>query len=218
MHLIRILLLLGLAGSVPTPVAGAEDWPREPTAPELDNSQWARLRGGEVLVENTLLAESGGAAAVHALFWAQPDDVWNMLGDCSANFRYVDGLRECEILESSIHRAVTRQSVKKSLVMPRLDFVFETYREPPRWVVIRLSEGELKQLNGSWRLDPVEGGDALLISHSIQVQPKLPAPKWLVRQTLRRDVGDMVACLRSLAGASGSAENEAADSARCPER
>jgi ribosome-associated toxin RatA of RatAB toxin-antitoxin module len=209
-HRTGILLVLLVTG------AGADDWPVEPPRPNLDDAELARLEAGEVLVENDLEEESGGAATVHALFWAPTAAAWDVLGDCEVNYQFVDGLRDCELIESSETEALTRQAVKKHFLAPRMEYTFKTARQSGNWVAIRLVSGDLKRMEGSWRFDPVEGSDAVLVSHHIQVQPKMPVPRWLVRRTLKRDIGDMVACLRSIAAASGSEQQQADDSERCP--
>lgn len=206
------LLALGL-GARP---GAAEDWPPPPGPAQTDQASLERLQAGEILVDNTLMDASGGAARVRAWFHGPATAPWDLLGDCAANVRFVAGLRDCELLEVSERQAVTRQVVKKHWLTPRLEYRFETRREPHDWVMIRLLDGNLRALSGSWRFDPAPGGDAVLVSHEIHVRPAMPVPRWLVRRTLRRDIGDMVACLRAEAGASGSPRQTALDRRRCP--
>ena len=206
-----VLLLL-----IPSPSFADDDWPVRPPPTELDQPTMARLRKGDVLVENTNLDGSGGSARVLALFSGSAHQVWEHLGDCESNLLFVDGLRDCELMQVEESRAVTRQSVKKYFLLPRLDYTFETARQPYDWVAIRLLSGDLKAMHGSWRFDPLAGEDAVLVTHRIHVQPKMPAPGWLVRRTLRKDVGDMVACLRAIAGASLNKWILETDRQRCP--
>ena len=198
------------------PLTAAGNWPSEPPAAEINEQTLARLRIGEVLVESTQLDESGGAARVQAMFLSSARDVWYILGDCETNYQFVDGLRDCELLESDERQAMTRQAVKKHFLLPRLDYVFETVREPYEWVSIRLVSGDLKTMQGSWRFDPVGDGEALIVTHNIRVQPKILVPRWLVRRTLRNDIGNMMACLRFLAGASIDEQGRRKDGVRCP--
>ena len=119
--------------------AAMAEWNVEPPRPQLGDPDTARLLDGEVLVENALVDESGGAATVRAVFWTQGASTWDMLGDCEVNYRFVDGLRDCELLESSETRALTRQAVKKHFLTPRMEYVFETARQPGEWVNARVS-------------------------------------------------------------------------------
>lgn len=193
-----------------------EHWPGALDPIRPDEETMARLRQGEVLVENILMDESGGAARVQALFEASPEAIWGVVGSCESNFRFVDGLKECQVLAADERYARTRQVVKKNWFTPRLEYVFEAVREPYSRMVFRLLEGDLRRMEGSWRFEPLEGGGYTLVTHEIQVQPKLPSPRWLVRRTMKNDMPDMLACLRALAGGSGSKEQLADDRKRCP--
>ncbi len=182
-----------------------------------DAEATAQLRAGEVLVLSTAVGDSTGAARVQALFKLPAPALWSVLGNCEANFEFVRGLRECEVLTESATRATTRQHVKRSLFWRGLDYSFETVREPHVWIRIRLLEGDLKELEGSWRFDPFPAGEALLVTHEIQLRPRLPAPSWLVERTVRRDVADMMACLRWYSGGSPDGTLAQKDRQRCPD-
>ena len=77
-------------------------------------------------------------------------------------------------------------------------------------------EGDLRVLEGLWRLVPLADGNGVIVVHEIRIQPKIPAPRWLVRRSLRKDLPDMLACIRGLANASADKRRIAADLKRCP--
>jgi len=187
-----------------------------PPAPVPDAATQQRLRAGEILVQDTREGEAGGSATAQAVFHATPGKIWSVLRDCQANLRFVEGLEECEVLEYTDTHAVTRQVVDKGWMMPRLEYRFETIRHPPDWVIIRLLDGDLKQMEGSWRFEPLADGGGLLVTHEIHVEPRIAAPRWLVRRSLHHDIGHMVACLRYEADASGSEQQRATDHEQCP--
>ena len=56
----------------------------------------------------------------------------------------------------------------------------------------------------------------VIVIHEIRVQPRIPVPRWLVRRSLRKDLPDMLACIRGLAKASGDDRRIADDLNRCP--
>lgn len=208
-------MFLSLVSAVPD---GAQPpWPPPPQSRQPTAVQMELLRRGEVLEETIRENERGGSARVRAVFRAEPRAVWEVLGDCAANFRFVQGLRECEIEEQSDNHAVTRQVAKKHWLSPPLEYRFETRREPYEWIQIRLLDGDLKQMAGSWRFEDLGRGGLVLVTHEIGLQPKTPAPRWLVRRTLSRDLVEMVACLRFISGASLDAAGAESDRSHCPE-
>ena len=198
------------------PVGADQPWPRPPPAQRPGAVDLELMRRGEVLEEIIQQSEAGGAARVRALFRAEPRHIWDTLGDCAANFRFVRGLQECEVTEQTPEHAVTRQVARKYWLAPTLSYRFETRRQPHEWIQIRLLDGDLKAMQGSWRFDLLDGGPLVLVTHEIRVQPQMPAPRWLVRRTISNDLQDMLACLRRQADASLSPEGAIADQKRCP--
>jgi ribosome-associated toxin RatA of RatAB toxin-antitoxin module len=186
------------------------------TAELPTGAEMSRLRAGEALVEYTQTEASGGAARVTVLMHAPAEALWEVLLSCERSFEYVDGLRACEVVEGGVERARVRQSVKKSLLLPRLDYVIQFDRRPYVAIDFHKVEGDLRLLEGSWRFAPLADEHAMLVTHEIRVQPSFPVPRWLVRRSIARDVPDMLLCLRALAGGSFGGQQASADRALCP--
>jgi hypothetical protein len=69
-------------------------------------------------------------------------------------------------------------------------------------------------LRGSW--DFAAFPDGVLVRHVLVLQPLLPAPRWLVRRNLNKDLPDMLRCIRGLANGSGTPAALDADRQSCP--
>ncbi len=202
---------------IPASAPAQQDWPASPEPNRLNDETLASLSAGDVLVENTRTDESGGAARVQALFKASPETIWSYISSCEHNFEFVDGLKDCRVLYADERYARTWQVVKKTWFTPRTEYTFEALRQPHTVMIFRLVEGDLKKMEGSWQFEPVEASGYTLVTHEAQVQPKLPSPRWLMRKVMMKDMPDMLACLRSLANASGSPEQLVSDRKRCPD-
>jgi ribosome-associated toxin RatA of RatAB toxin-antitoxin module len=212
-----LICMVMLAASLHAHAKGDSRWPEPPQAARPSAVQLELLRRGDILLETTQEDRQGGAAQVRALFRAQPRQAWDTLGDCTQNFRFVQGLKECEVLEETETTALTRQVAKKYWLAPTLEYRFETRREPFHWIQIRLVDGDLRELQGSWRFDVLDDSEWLLVTHEIRVWPATPAPRWLVRRTLHRDLQSMLACLRFVTGASLDESLAQSDQQQCPE-
>jgi hypothetical protein len=103
--------------------------------------------------------------------------------------------------------------IDKSWLLPRQDFVFESLREPFREIHVRLLEGNLDALEGHWTFRPVAEGT--VVDYEVHVEPSFPAPDFLVRRNISRDMPDLLACVRALAGGSGDEALTRGDRARC---
>lgn len=181
-----------------------------------DEFDLARLQSGEIMLQTIHGNRPGGAARVTALFHTTPDAVWEVIGDCRFEFIYVRGLKVCEVLQPGRERMLMHHRLRNSWYTPTLDFTFEAIRKPGNFGEARLVEGDLRVLEGLWRLVPLADGNGVIVVHEIRIQPKIPAPRWLVRRSLRKDLPDMLACIRGLANASVDKRRIAADLKRCP--
>ncbi|MCW8926464.1 MAG: hypothetical protein OQJ84_09420 [Xanthomonadales bacterium] len=175
-----------------------------------------RLQAGEILVQTIHEDKSGGAARVTGLFYAEPEEIWNVIGYCKNEFVYVRGLEVCEVLVPGLQYIKKHHRVNNNWYTPTLDFVFEARRTSPTHGDFNLVGGDLKVMEGQWDFQPAPGGEGLVVSHDIRIQSKLPAPRWLVRRVLKKDLPDMLACIRGMAGASGNPDLLAGDLERCP--
>ncbi len=178
-----------------------------------------RLRDGEILVENVRTEESGGSVRIQAMMHGDVQALWDFLASCDSAFLYVDGLRNCEVLSveqgDEIETAKLQQSVKKSWVIPKIEYVIEVRRQPLTHVDFRLVEGNLKNMDGGWRFRTLENEPGFIVTHEVRVRPSFPVPRWLIRRSMRKDTPDMLACLRGLVNGSGNFSRDS-DLGRCP--
>lgn len=181
----------------------------------------ANLRTGAILIENVNTSESGGSVRVQALVNGDMNRLWSFLASCDSLYFYVEGLKSCEVrsVEHTDSADTTRlaQSVKKSWIIPRMDYIIDVRRQPMTRVDFELVEGDLKAMNGGWRFLPLEDEDRFIVTHEIRVRPSFPVPRWLIRRSMRKDLPDMLACLRGLVD--GSIQVDRLDDLqRCPNK
>ena len=173
-----------------------------------------RLKAGEVILETTRTDESGAAARIVVFIQAPVEAIWDVIYSCENAFIFLEGLKLCEVLEQTSDYTVTRQVVKKGFLIPTQDYSFRTVQEPFKHAEFRLVEGNLKVMKGSW--DFIAMPDGVVVLHEIQIQPAIPAPRFIVRQLMRKGMPEMIACMRGLAGGSVNADMKTRDLAKCP--
>ncbi len=178
-----------------------------------DRERLERLGNGEILLLEARTDESGGSARVQAIIHAPAEAVWDVIISCEQTFTFVKGLKKCEIIEDAGDRALIHQVVKTSWLVPTQDFVFESLRDPYHGIRFQLVEGNLKAMQGSWQF--TEGPDGLLVDYEIRIQPGFPVPVFIVSWVIRMGMPDLIACIRGLAGGSGSMEQVTKDLDRC---
>lgn len=150
---------------------------------------------------------------MQAIIDAPVESIWDVIVSCELSFVFVDGLEKCELIESSGDRALVHQVVDKGWLVPTQDFIFESLREPHQSIRFQLVEGNIKAMQGQWEFKQLQQG--ILVDYRIRVQPKFPVPGFIVSYVMRKGMPDLIACIRGLAGGSGSAYNEKSDLGRC---
>ena len=181
----------------------------------------ARLRKGETLVEDARTAEVGGAARVQTLMHNNLKELWGFIASCDMTFKYVKGLKTCELLSVehgvNVDTATLHQVVKRSRIIPKIDYIMEVHRQPPGRIDFKLIEGNLQVMEGGWRFNVLPDEQGIVVTHEVRVQPGFPAPRWLIRRSMRKDIPDMLACLRGLTRGSGEFPSSR-DLKRCPKQ
>jgi ribosome-associated toxin RatA of RatAB toxin-antitoxin module len=194
-------------------ILAADRLPAAPAAAS-DPPLRERLLTGEIIARETSSDEAGAAGRMQVLVRTPAQAVWEVIVSCDLAFAFVAGLKECEVLEDTGDRVLVHQVVNQSWLIPTYDYVFESLRHPYQRIDVRLLEGNLKALDGHWSFE--ETVDGTVIDYRIRIQPSLPAPRFIVRRNINKGMPDMLACIRGLAGGSGSPALEQQDLGRCP--
>ena len=183
-------------------------------APLPDPETMSRLRQGEIVAESILRDQKGGAVKASLMIRAPVEDIWATVYSCENAFIFLAGLEVCEVLEDDGMLTVTRQVINKGWPVPRQDYTFRTLREPYIRADIQLVAGKLKFMRASWEY--IKMPEAVVVLYTVRLQPDFPAPRFLLRRTLKKGMTQLLACVRGLSGGSGSAEREKEDLDHCP--
>ncbi len=69
----------------------------------LSDDELERAWAGEILLQTIDKEKPGGAARVTAVFYTNPNAVWDIISYRKYAFVYIRGLKQCEVLESGLH-------------------------------------------------------------------------------------------------------------------
>lgn len=153
-------------------------------------------RGAYVEVRPDPDGASGLIRAVEEIA-APPEIVWSLLTDCALAPRLAPGLKSCRILERDpAGRWDIREQISRPGLMPRFRSVVRSDFEAPRRLRFRRTDGDLKVLEGEWRLTPVRGGRATRVVYESRAASPYAVPGSLARLVIRRDVTLAMAALK----------------------
>lgn len=182
---------LALAILALTIAAPAWAWTPDPAA-------ISRLESGRPYVD--VRADPSGATGLirAGIDIAAPREVvWDVVTDCGLAPRMVASLRSCRVLERDpAGRWDVREHVSRPRLLPPVRSVFRSEYQPPSRIAFRKAGGDLRMLDGEWRLEPLNGGAATRVLYEQRAAFPYRAPDALIRMGMRRDVPLALLALR----------------------
>ena len=145
-------------------------------------------------------ADSGGAAGLirgSVDIDAPPSVVWKVMVDPSSTARLMANTKSCRVVERDpAGRWDVREQVSKGGLLPSVRTVIRSDYQPYSRVRFHRVDGDIKVLEGEWRLTPLDGGARTHVDYESRVASPFPAPGPLVRAVLRKDMPRTLANLR----------------------
>jgi coenzyme Q-binding protein COQ10 len=161
---------------------------------DLGEGDLARLRRGKVVVWTTA-PERPREVAAAVLIDAPAERVWEVMVDCPHAPEFVPGMRSCRVLEHAADHEVLEHRVKVFAFLPEVRYTFRADYRPDERIDFARTGGDLKAMEGSWRLDRVDG--KTLVLYSVYLDPGFLVPHWVVRHALRSDLPKLLLALRA---------------------
>jgi carbon monoxide dehydrogenase subunit G len=160
----------------------------------------------EPVVSVTALS-AGARVAASIRIDATPATVWGIMLDCKKTARIVAGLERCTVVRRDPAGTwdVREHIVNWSAFLPNVRSEFRSEYVTHERISFRRTAGDLKTLNGSWQLIPLNGGAATKLVYAVDVDPGVPVPGAWVRDAAERDARAVLKALQREAEASPNA-------------
>jgi ribosome-associated toxin RatA of RatAB toxin-antitoxin module len=164
----RRVLLLGLCGLAVAPVMGTEVI-----------SVQAQRQGSAVQV------------TTQALVRAPFELIWQTLTDYDRLAEFVPGILSSRVIEKNGSTVIVEQAGRARLwffTYP-IDVVVEVTERPPSALTVRVLRGNLKQLEGGYQLDKVDGRDGeYMLQWSGVIEPAIAVPQAVSLPLMRSNI------------------------------
>jgi ribosome-associated toxin RatA of RatAB toxin-antitoxin module len=141
----------------------------------------ARRQGDAVQVQ-----AQASVKAPHAL-------IWKTLTDYDHMAEFVPGIRSSRVLERRGATTTVEQvgTARLWFFSFTIDVVVETTEQPPHLIGIRVLKGNLKQLNGGYRLEKIDGSDdEFLLRWEGVIEPDIAVPQVIAVPLLRASLAE----------------------------
>jgi ribosome-associated toxin RatA of RatAB toxin-antitoxin module len=165
----------------------------------LSPAEVTRLQAGEPVVSIAPLAENNTIRVQAAIdIAATAEHVWSVMTDCARAADYVPGLESCRVLERD---PAGRWDIREHRIawmwfMPKIRSVFRTEYQPPKRLTFHRVDGDLRHLEGEWRLNPLHTGATRVVYDAV-LAADVPAPSLIVEIALRNDMATVLRQLKA---------------------
>ncbi len=172
---------------------------------DLDWIVREELQSGRILVDFGEDQRYRGRIRAAVRVAATAEQVWAILEDCENAPEYVPNVMTCELVETleQQNAQIFRQRIKPRWYLPSFEHEFRLDYQPYTRIDVNRVSGPLGKLEGVWRLLPGSGGGIILI-YSLDFEPGLPVPRFIVGRILSHDLPVILAAVRDRAEAAGS--------------
>lgn len=160
---------------------------------QADSAEWQTLKQGKVVVKESVAAQSAVPSVVAKILIAKPPaKVWSVVSDPETLMEEEKKVRKVKVLSST----PTKQNVEFSVLMTRLfppfNYVLLQELSPPHLVTFHRVSGSFRDIDGSWRLTPVENGTKTILSYTLKLDPGPLVPKTLLLAAVKSDLPNMM--------------------------
>lgn len=119
--------------------------------------------------------------------------IWQTLTDYENLPAFIPGIKSSHVVERRGNAVIVEQSGHAGFLFFTypIDVVVESFEQPPSSLAIRLLKGNLKQLDGRYRLEKVGGqADVFLLQWSGIIEPAISLPFFIAVPLMRSNIAD----------------------------
>jgi ribosome-associated toxin RatA of RatAB toxin-antitoxin module len=177
-RLVLLLALLALAG----PTHAAAEW---------------EIKGAGIAVETHADDHGRGTVRASVDIAASPAVVFRVILDCDRAARMSPGVKSCRVLSREPDGTEIREhTVKWSFFLPTLRSTSRVTLEPDRLIRFTCIGGDIRACDGSWRLEPLDGGQRTRVTYDMWATAPFAVPAGMISGMMRRDVPQSLKALR----------------------
>jgi len=139
--------------------------------------------------------------------------MWQVLTDYENLPKIVPGMLESRLLGQQDGEVLLRQAARVAdAVDLSAEVTLAVREEPPDRILFRCVSGDLKRMDGMWRLNN-STGNGMLVVYEVVVQPTVWVPCWIVKRRLHEEGPKQLHALVSEAERRASLSSSERDSA-----
>jgi len=128
---------------------------------------------------------------------ASPEQIWQILTDHANAPKTFPMLKKSQLIEDHGDTKIVKHVLSPSGLPCNYEYVIEIKETKHRSMEWHRVSGAFKQVDGHWKLEPMDGGRHTMVTYASHVNGGLFAPQGLIRRQFRIDMPTVMAQLKS---------------------
>lgn len=137
---------------------------------------------------------------------ASPDKVWQILSDYDNAPKVFPQLKKSKLLQDHGSSKIVKHVLAPSGMPGTFEYTVEVKENAPHSLEWHRVSGAFKQVDGYWKLEPLDGGHTTLVTYASYVDGGFLIPQPLVRRQCRIDMPEVMTTLKSQAEVSSGVQ------------
>lgn len=127
---------------------------------------------------------------------ARAEKIWQILTDYKNAPDIFSNLQKCEVVEDKGQNKLVRQCVHPKGTPMKFDYIVEIKETAPTLMEWHRLSGALKEVQGSWQLEPENQDGQTKVTYSIYIDGGMLLPAWLLRGQSKNYLPDLLKSLK----------------------
>lgn len=130
------------------------------------------------------------------LIKASPAQVWRILTDYKHAVQVFPLLKKCEVLEDRGTTKISRHEIAPSGIPDTFEYILEVHENAPKTMEWHRLSGDFKEVDGSWKLEPVNLGHHTLVTYASHVNGGFFMPQMIIKHQAHIDMPSTLIALK----------------------
>lgn len=157
----------------------------------------AKAHGAETICEEQMHGKTYVVARVTVK--APPEKVFQILADYDHADKVFPQVKHCKLVTDKGTTKIVKHEIAPSGLPGTYEYLLDIKETAPHALEWHRISGDFKQVDGYWKLDPVEGGHSTQVTYASHVDGGMFIPQMLIRRQCKIDMAGVVNTLKAQA-------------------
>ncbi len=161
--------------------------------PKVNTTEWDDLTKGKVVVtQDVVSANTLPFVEAKILIPKPPERVWSVVSNPEKLMQEERKVKKVKLLSWTGNKQNVEFSVLMTRLLPPFNYVLQQDLSPPNILRFKRVSGSFRDIQGSWKLLPVENGSKTILTYTLKLDPGPLVPRSLLLGAVKADLPTMM--------------------------